>query len=457
MKELTVEAYHSALRKGATTVLESVQFYLQRCKTLDPTLKALICINPNAEGIAKTLDEKLQHILTTNTSLPALFGVCVIVKDTYATEDMPTTARCKSLAGFQTLADAPVVGKIKAAGGIIFAKANLHELSCQGVTLSSLGGQTLNPYDLTRTPGGSSGGTAAALAANLGMVGCGGDTMNSIRSPASACSIVGLRPTLGRVSTAGIIPVSWTQDAIGPMGRTVADIRRLFTVMQDRSSDRAETSSTGMQPSLPTAKQISTLRGLRIGILNTYFQSDPEETIETQQVRKVMGSAFEKLASQGVTLVHFDEQGWAIPKLSQELDVQRFEFKQNIDEFFDLNHGNLHEIGFRPLKEEPLINQVIRKDEFDRTALPPNTSMIYLATSTSSNPDSEGEYQKRLQGIRHLKSSLASKFQDLNVDIFAYPHQTQLVVNTGNSTQPNRNGLLASLSGHPSLCIPGRS
>ncbi|KAF3929974.1 Amidase [Arthrobotrys entomopaga] len=438
LREITIDSYHTALQDGKATVLEVVQYYLQRCKTLDPTLKALICINPNAEHIAKTLDEKLQHLLASGDAIPALFGVPVVVKDTYATADMPTSV------GY-----APVVSKIKAAGGIIFAKANLHELSCQGVTLSSLGGQTLNPYDLTRTPGGSSGGTAAALAANLGMVGCGGDTMNSIRSPASACSIVGFRPTTGNISTVGIVPVSWTQDTIGPMGRTVMDVKRLYAVMREGR----HTVSTGAQLTPKTSREAS-LKGLRLGVLNNYFLSDPEGLDETRQVREAISSALASLEEQGVILVPFEEHDWAIQKLVREMDVQKFEFKQNLDDFFSSNQGNLLEIGFRSPIEDSILKQILQKDEFDRIALPPATSMIHLATLAVTEPGWMEEYKQRLDAIKHLKTSLASKFQDLNVDTFAYPHQTQLVVKTGNSTQPNRNGLLASLTGHPSLCLP---
>src|SRR3954468_2776314 len=122
----------------------------------------------------------------------------------------------------------PPSSKSQEAGAIIVAKTNLHEFAVWGGTVSSLGGQTRNPYDLTRTPGGSSGGTGAGLAANFGLLGIGTDTINSIRSPASANSLVGIRPTVGAVSRSGIIPYSFVQDAAGPLARTVTDAVKML-------------------------------------------------------------------------------------------------------------------------------------------------------------------------------------------------------------------------------------
>src|ERR687897_3717965 len=130
----------------------------------------------------------------------------------------------------QTPDDGFMVKRLRDAGAIVVAKANLHELARAGTSVSSLGGQTKNPYDLTRTPGGSSGGTGAAIAANFGVLGTGSDTGQSIRSPSSANSLVGLRPTRGLISRDGIVPVSSTQDAAGPIGRSVADVAAVLQV-----------------------------------------------------------------------------------------------------------------------------------------------------------------------------------------------------------------------------------
>src|SRR5438034_9611778 len=160
-----------------------------------------------------------------------LHCIPVVLKDNYDTADMPTTGGSVTLAKSVPPADGFVVTRLRKAGAIILAKANLMELAWSGTTVSSLGVRTRKPYELTRTPGGSSGGTGAAIAANFGVLGTGTDTGQSIRSPASANSLVGVRPTRGLVSRAGIIPLSSTQDAAGPITRTVEDAARMLDVI----------------------------------------------------------------------------------------------------------------------------------------------------------------------------------------------------------------------------------
>ena len=192
-----------------------------------------------------------------------------MLKDNYNTADLPTTGGSAALTGAQPPEDAFVVARLRRAGAIILGKSNMHEFALAGTTMSSLGGQTRNPYDLTRTPGGSSGGTGAAVAANLAVAGTGSDTVNSIRSPASANALVGIRPTRGLVSRAGIMPVSETQDAIGPIARNVADAARLLEVMAGYDpADPATAWSVGSAPTDYAGFLDSDgLRGARIGLL----------------------------------------------------------------------------------------------------------------------------------------------------------------------------------------------
>lgn len=219
---------------------------------------------------------------------------------------------------------------LKNAGAIILAKANLHELALHGTTTSSLGGQTLNPYDLSRTPGGSSGGTAAALAAGLGLVGCGTDTMNSLRSPASACGIVGFRPSRGVVSTEGIVPVSSTQDAAGPMERSVGDVRCLFDVMRgEKTGSEKKTGSTSCK--------------LRIGVLDVYFHLEEGDSLVSEELasenaviqRTIHEALFNIKNEINTTLIHIDATTyptWEITHLNNA-DTQPFEFKECLDEY----------------------------------------------------------------------------------------------------------------------------
>src|SRR6185503_7282095 len=157
-----------------------------------------------------------------------LHGIPIVVKDNYATIDMPTTGGSKALAGFETHRDAFMVKKLRDAGAVIIGKTNLHELAYGITSISSMGGQTRNPYDPSRNPGGSSGGTGAAVAANFAAAGMGSDTCGSIRIPAANNSLFGLRGTMGLSSRDGIIPLSHSQDIGGPLARSVTDLAILL-------------------------------------------------------------------------------------------------------------------------------------------------------------------------------------------------------------------------------------
>src|SRR5437667_8364067 len=194
---------------------------------------------------------------------------------------MPTTGGSLTLAESVPTRDAFVVKKLREAGALILAKANLMELARGGTTVSSLGGQTRNPYDVRRTPGGSSGGTGAAIAASFAITGTGSDTGQSIRSPASAQSLVGLRPTRGLISRSGIIPYSTTQDEAGPITRTVEDAARMLDAMVGYDPDDPITAfSVQKIPKTYTAfLDRDGLKGSRIGLLTDFLRF---ETVRQQ-------------------------------------------------------------------------------------------------------------------------------------------------------------------------------
>jgi amidase len=229
-EEASISSIHAALSARMVTCVQVIQSYLNRIDAYDhrgPALNSIITVNPHALDTAAEMD----RLDTGTVRQRPLHCIPVILKDNYDTADMPTTGGSLTLAKLVPAADGFVVKRLRQAGAIVVAKANLMELAWSGTTVSSLGGQTRNPYDLTRTPGGSSGGTGAAIAASFGVIGTGSDTGQSIRSPSSANSLVGVRPTRGLVSRAGIIPLSTTQDAAGPITRTVDDAARTLDVI----------------------------------------------------------------------------------------------------------------------------------------------------------------------------------------------------------------------------------
>ena len=225
--ERTILDLQAEMTAGRTTARDIAAAHLARIAAYDkqgPAINALIALNPRALEDADALDRERRE----RGPRGPLHGIPLVIKDNYETADMPTTGGSVALAGFRPGRDAVQVAKLRAAGAVILGKTNLHELAAGIITISSLGGQTRNPYDLARTPGGSSGGTAAAVAASFAMGGMASDTCGSIRIPAANNNLFGLRGTLGLSSRTGIIPLSHTQDIGGPLARTVTDLALLL-------------------------------------------------------------------------------------------------------------------------------------------------------------------------------------------------------------------------------------
>src|SRR6266446_3208658 len=195
--EKTIPELQAAMESGTVTARQLVEIYLARIAAYDkrgPALNAMVALNPQALAVADQLDAERRA----GRVRGPLHGIPVVVKDNYETLEMPTTAGSIALATFHPRSDAFQVRRLKDAGAVIIGKTNMHELAAGITTISSSGGQTKNPYDLDRNPGGSSGGTGSAIAANFAVAGMGSDTCGSIRIPAAHNNLVGLRGTLGR-------------------------------------------------------------------------------------------------------------------------------------------------------------------------------------------------------------------------------------------------------------------
>lgn len=219
----TITEVQEAMTSGAATSAEITAAYLARIRAYDqagPRIGSMIWINPKAVAEAEALDRER----ATGDVRGPMHGVPIILKDNYDTYDLPTSGGTLALAGNIPPDDGFQVAKLRAAGAVIIGKSNMHELASGITTISSLGGQTLNPYDLRRNPGGSSGGTGAAITASFATVGWGSDTCGSIRIPSAQNNLVGLRPTKGVSSIDGIIPLAHTQDVGGPLARTMRDL-----------------------------------------------------------------------------------------------------------------------------------------------------------------------------------------------------------------------------------------
>ena len=434
MRELTIAKVHQLMQEKKLTAVELVEYYLDRIDKYDkkgPKLNSIILINPNAVEEAKKLDEKFAK----EGPVGPLHGIPVILKDNCETYDMPTTAGAISLKGFESKKDAFLVKQLRQAGAIILAKSNLHEFAIWGETISSIQGQTLNPYDLTRTPGGSSGGTGAAIAADFGIVGIGTDTINSVRSPSSANSVVGIRPTIGCVSRGGIVPYSMTQDTAGAICRTVEDAARTLSVISGYDPEDEVTAWDFPHRDIDYAAGLekSTLIGKRIGVLRSFFG---KEEIN-QEVNAVVNAAINQMKAAGAIVMDIKEDinsGWLTSDVSVHLD----DFSDHLTAYLQALPAD--KVGVHSLKEiyEKGLYHPVDKENIE--------TAIKLTTHSP-------EYDKKILRQAQVRNSIMKIIADYELDAIVYPHQQQLVCKVG-SSQKQRNGVLCSVTGFPSVVVP---
>lgn len=434
-EEATISATHAAFAAGKTTCVELVRAYLNRIEAYDhrgAALNAIITINPKALETAAEMD----RLAAADKLRSPLHCIPVILKDNYDTADMPTTGGSLTLAESVPLRDAFVVKKLREAGALILAKANLMELARGGTTVSSLGGQTRNPYDLSRTPGGSSGGTGAAIAASFAIAGTGSDTGQSVRSPASAQSLVGLRPTRGLISRSGIIPLSTTQDEAGPITRTVEDTARMLDIMAGYDADDPITAfSVQKIPKTYTAfLDRDGLKGARIGVLMDFFGS---ETVH-QQVNAVTETAIRAMTEAGATMIRIKIPN--LEDLTRDIQVPHYESKIAFNNY-------LARLGARaPVKS---LGEFIARGEFHRSL-----RQELEADQQVVDGLNDSEYKNRLLRRNNLRQAVMTVMAENKLDAILYPHQRRLVVPIGED-QVDRNGVLSNGTGFPAIAFPG--
>ena len=430
--EATIADIHAAMKRGDLTAARLVRMYLARIEAYDqtgPSLNAVIMVNPDAVARAEELDVRFDQSGLTGP----LHGIPILLKDNVNTADMPTTGGSLSLEGSIPPDDAFITKRLREAGAIVLAKVNLHEFATSGVTRSSLLGQTLNPYDLTRTPGGSSGGTGAGVAANFGVMGIGTDTVNSIRSPASANSLVGIRPTIGLVSRGGIIPVSSTQDTAGPIARTVEDAAKMLDAIAGYDPNDPVT-ARGVGNTVRYAGFLDTegLRGSRVGVLESFFGTGPEH----QEVNAAVRGAIEMMEERGAITVSIGDL-IDPDALARELSVHAHEYA-------NLLNGYLATLG----PEAPVgsLEEIVRSGRHD-----PSIAGFFQSALTST--DDVAGYHERLAGRTRLEDMVLGIMAEHRLDALVFPHQRRLVAPIGDD-QMERNGILGAATGFPSITLP---
>ncbi len=441
VEETTIARVHAAFRTGGLTCRRLVQSYLDRIAAYDkrgPAVNALIVVNPAALRVADSLDARYAR----GGPVGPLHCIPMIVKDNFETTDLPTTAGSLSLEGWIPKQDATMVARIRAAGAIVLAKSNLAEWAFTPYeTVSSiLPGYTRNPYALDRVTAGSSGGTAAAVAANFGVVGLGTDTGNSIRGPSSHQALVGIRSTMGLTSRAGVVPLNATADIAGPMARTVADAVAVFNVVA--GSDPADTvtapADARREQDYNVFLRRGALAGARIGVLRQAYERstlDPE-------VRTVFEQSVAALRAAGATIIDTARvDSLDVIQRRQQGGCNRF--KADLERYF-ASRG--------PDAPVQTVEAILRSRRFHPTV----ESRLRDAAQATEAPEQLAGCQSRERVRAELRVAVLQLMDSLKLDALIYPTWSNppRLIGDLNTPHGDNSQLFSPSTGFPSITVP---
>jgi amidase len=434
--EATIPKLQAALATRLVTSRDLVAMYLARIEAYDqkgPALNAISVINPRALTEADALDAERRA----GALRGPLHGIPIVVKDNYETIGMQTADGSSVLAGWIPPDDSTLVKKLRAAGAIIIAKTNMHEFAYGILTVGSLFGATRNPYALDRNPGGSSGGTGAAIAANLAAIGMGSDTCGSIRIPAFQNSLVGIRGTQGLSSRTGIIPLSSTQDIGGPIGRTVTDVAIVLDAIvgYDPTDPQTAASVGNIPKSYTEFLELTGLRGARIGVVTSLFTQDAEDV----EIATVVKAALAEMKGQGADVIEI-----TIPGLT-ELLTDRFGGNLVLRQDFKFDFNSY--LAAHPTAPVHSLEEVLASGKFH----PLVKDNLTNSQSTESRDTKEYLENKLKRDI--LRETILKAMADNRADALAYP-TIRRKANLIGQAQLGTNCGFASRSGLPAIVVP---
>lgn len=430
--EQSIGDLQAAQTAGTVTARGLVDSYLARIQAYDqagPRLNTIVMLNPRAREDADALDRERAE----KGARGPLHGIPVLIKDNYDTADMPTSGGNLGLATMQPAADAFQVRKLREAGAVILGKTTMHELAAGITNISSLTNQTRNPYDLMRVPGGSSGGTGAAIGASLAAAGMGSDTCGSIRIPAANQNMVGLRGTHGLSSRTGVMPLSSTQDIAGPLARTVTDLAIMLdaTVGPDPTDPITAEGATHIPKSYRDALTPGGLKGARIGVLRGLFGTAPEDDEVGNLVRK----ALDAMKAQGAEVVDITVPG--LDDLLRDSSVIADEFK------FDLA-AYLAKQPNAPVKSlGEIIERGLHHDQLDAT---------FRLRNSPERKETE-RYRQAFVKRRALRAAVLATLEEQRIDVLAYPTLRRKPAMIGEA-QSGSNCQLSATTGLPAITMP---
>jgi len=440
---LTATSISQGVRSGELSPREVADFYIARTERYSPTLNTHLYWD--RDDIWQQV-QKLEARLRAKERLP-LAGVPVLIKDNICTKGIPTTCASKMLAGFRPPYDATVVERLRQAGAVIFGKANCDEFAMGSSNEHSAYGPVLNPWNRAYVPGGSSGGSAAAVAADLTPVALGSDTGGSIRQPASFCGIAGMKPTYGRISRYGLVAYSSSLDQIGPMARTCTDLALLVDVLSGHDP-RDATSRADPYPTVSAELAgPDALKGMRFGLVQEFFGPGLAEG-----TRAALAAAVQTLQGHGATV-----QEVSLPTIPLSVSayylIASAEASANLARFDGVRYGHRTSKSGLSLKQ---MFKASRSEGFGREV----KQRIMLGTFALSAGYSDAYYAKAAAARRLITADFAAAFA--KVDILLAPNAPSAAFRLGEREHDPLAMYLGdictlgvNLAGLPALSVPG--
>ena len=443
--EADIAALHDHMQRGELSSEELVAWYIDRINTIDhagPTLRSVIEINPDALSIARSLDEEWK----TSGPRGSLHGIPVILKANIGTADqMYTSAGSLALAEHVPAEDAFVVQRLRDAGAVILGKGNLSEWANFRSTKSSsgwssVGGQTLNPYNTKRSPCGSSSGPAVAVAANLTSVSIGTETDGSVVCPAGITGIVGIKPTLGLVSRSGIIPIAHSQDTAGPMARTVRDAAILLTAMTGTDPDDVATTTAETHHDYSANLTADALNGKRIGVIRSWYGAGTD-----QRVDDIYTASIEKLQAAGAIIID-DINIEAGDMYDAENEVLLYEFRADLNAYLQDSGAPVQSLA-----------EVIVYNDANAEVVMPIFGQEILIESDAKGPLTDEAYLAALETSKNISQSAIDELlaeHELDALISPTNGPAWLIDHINGDSFGIGSSSLAAISGYPSITVP---
>jgi len=457
--EADVPGLQAAMESGAVTSAQLVDAYVARIRAFDqfgPGLNAIVYLNPRARLEAQALDEERAR----QGPRGPLHGIPVLLKDNFDVLGMPTTAGSVALTGTMPPDDSWVAHRLREAGAVLLGKTNMDEWAIGITAMSSIHGQTRNPYNPLRNPGGSSGGTGVAIAASFAAFGYGTDTCGSVRIPAAFNALFGLRPTKGLISSDGTVPVSHSLDTPGPMTRSMVDLAiALDATVGSEPVEGSEAALGGDPPRFVEALQRGSLKGVRIGVFGDYFRHEwtnsqiltdmmgdsvggqdvmalmREGEDESHALDEVFRAALDRLKALGAKIVEVEIPG--LDNLFDAMDIIDQEFKLDLQAYLAATPGapvdSLGDILLRGLYHPSVEESLILKNQANSLDSP--------------------EYQAALARLGQLRENLLEAFMREELDAIAYPTMRRAPAELGRP-QWGSTCLLSTSSGFPAITMP---